>query len=72
MSSNTNIRELSLEQSFKEIEKLMSEMSESDISLEESFEKYKVGMDLLKHCGEKIDRVEKQIQILNENDIVNA
>lgn len=72
MSSNTNISELSLEQSFKEIEKLMSEMSESDISLEESFEKYKAGMDLLKHCGEKIDRVEKQIQILNENDIVNA
>lgn len=71
-NTNTNIDELSLEQSFKEIEKLMSEMSGSDISLEESFEKYKAGMDLLKHCGEKIDRVEKQIQILNENDIANA
>jgi len=63
MDQNT-INELSLEEAFKEIEKLMGEMSQ-DISLEESFEKYKLGMDLLKHCGEKIDRVEKQIQILD-------
>lgn len=49
----------------------MNEMSANDVSLEESFEKYKLGMDLLKHCGDKIDKVEKQIQILNANDIVN-
>lgn len=63
------IESLSLEQSFEEIENLMNEMSDGDISLENSFEKYKLGMELLKHCSEKIDNVEKQIKILNESDI---
>lgn len=64
-----DIESLSLEEGFAKIEELMNEMSEADVSLEESFEKYKLGMELLKHCSEKIDRVEKEIQILSEKDI---
>lgn len=64
-----DIESLSLEEGFAKIEELMNEMSDADVSLEESFEKYKLGMELLKHCSEKIDRVEKEIQILSEKDI---
>ena len=63
------IENLSLEESFAKIEELMNEMSEGDVSLTESFEKYKLGMELLAHCNEQIDGVEKQIQILSANDL---
>ena len=63
-----DIKELSLEEGFAKIEELMDEMADSEVTLEESFEKYKLGMQLLKHCNEKIDRVEKQIQIISDGD----
>lgn len=66
-----DITELSLEQGFEEIEKLMDEMSDTNITLEESFEKYKLGMELLKHCNDKIDRVEKEIKILTAEDLAD-
>ena len=37
-----------------------------EISLEDSFEKYKEGMALLKAAGEKIDTVEKAMLVLND------
>lgn len=67
-SENRNIDELSLEQAFLKIDELMNEMSDEDIPLEKSFELYKEGMDLLNHCNNKIDKVEKQIKELS-NDI---
>ncbi|MDO4188934.1 MAG: exodeoxyribonuclease VII small subunit [Lachnospiraceae bacterium] len=66
-----NIEELSLEEGFEKIEEIMNEMSDSDISLEESFEKYKLSMEILKHCSDKIDTVEKQIQILGVEDVLS-
>lgn len=63
------IEELSLEEGFKKIEELMQEMTDGEVSLEDSFEKYKLGMEILKHCSDKIDKVEKQIEILNAEDI---
>lgn len=68
MSQKIDINELSLEEGFEKIEELINEMSDADVSLEESFNKYKLGMDLVKHCGEQIERVEKQIiQLSNDN-----
>ena len=41
-------------------------MEERDISLEESFACYEKGMKLVKACNDKIDKVEKQIIVLSE------
>lgn len=72
MSSNIcedmKIDELSLEQAFDKIDELMNKMSENDIPLEESFELYKKGMELLNHCNSKIEKVEKQVKEI-QNDI---
>ena len=35
-------------------------------SLEESFRLYHRGMDMLKECSDRIDRVEKEIQVLDD------
>lgn len=58
-------KEVTLEQAFERLEQVISEM-EKESSLEESFRMYHQGMELLKACNDKIDRVEKQIRILDE------
>ena len=59
------LKDLSLEDAFVKVEELMDKMNGEDVALEESFGMYKEGMELLKHCNDIIDKVEKQIEILN-------
>jgi exodeoxyribonuclease VII small subunit len=58
--------EKTLEESFGELEEIIQALESREISLEDSFTKYKEGMELLKLCNDKIDRVEKQMLILND------
>lgn len=53
---------------FEEIEQLIDEMEDPGQSLEDSFDKYKRGVLLIKECSEKIDRVEKELKILEEEN----
>lgn len=62
-------QELSLEASLTKLEQVMEELGSSELSLEESFAKYKEGMDLLLKCNQAIDKVEKELMILEENGI---
>lgn len=55
----------SLEELFSQIEGVISGMEEDEVSLEDAFSLYQKGISLVKRCNEKIDRVEKEIQILN-------
>ena len=48
------------------MEGLLEALESREISLEDSFEKYKEGMELLKTAGEKIDTVEKAMLVLND------
>ena len=59
-------KEQTLEEIFKEMEGLREALESREISLEDSFEKYKEGMELLKAAGEKIDTVEKAMLVLND------
>jgi exodeoxyribonuclease VII small subunit len=61
------VQELSLEQSLAKLEQVMEELGSPELSLEESFTKYKEGMDLLMQCNQAIDKVEKELMILEEN-----
>ncbi len=56
----------SLEEAFEQIEGMIEQLEEEDITLEDSFRAYQEGMKLLKYCDEKIDRVEKQVLKINE------
>ena len=58
--------EQTLEEIFGEMEGLLEALESREISLEDSFEKYKEGMALLKAAGEKIDTVEKAMLVLND------
>ena len=59
-------KEQTLEEIFGEMEGLLEALESREISLEDSFEKCKEGMALLKAAGEKIDTVEKAMLVLND------
>ena len=56
-----------LESVFQELDEVVKKLETNEASLEESFQLYHKGMDLLKVCNEKIDTVEKKMMILDEN-----
>ena len=58
-----------LEESLAELEQVMESMESSELSLEQSFALYKKGMDLLLQCNQAIDKVEKELMLLEENGI---
>lgn len=60
-----NQEEKTLEQLFGELEQVTAAL-EQENSLEESFKLYHRGMDMLKACSDRIDRVEKEIQVLDD------
>ena len=59
--------ELTLEQAFSSLDAIVEKLESREISLEDSFTEYKKGMDLLKMCNDKIDRVEKKMLQINED-----
>ena len=59
--------EQKLEVVFDELDKVVKQLEGDSISLEESFQLYHKGMDLLNVCNEKIDAVEKKMMILDDN-----
>ena len=61
-----SLEEQSLEEIFSDLEQTIKEMEEGEISLEESFQLYHQGMDMLKACNRKIDKVEKKMLLLDE------
>ncbi|MGN0431895.1 MAG: exodeoxyribonuclease VII small subunit [Lachnospiraceae bacterium] len=58
---------MSLEENFAKLEEAVAKLEAEDISLEESFRIYKEGMELLRQCNTDIDKVEKQVLLLNES-----
>ena len=59
---------LSIEEIFTELDGIIRNLENGEVSLEDSFKYYESGMKLVKTCGGKIDKVEKQILVLNGNN----
>lgn len=59
--------EKTLENSFEELEEIISKLEDNETNLDDSFRLYQQGIKLLKTCNDSIDKVEKKIIILNEN-----
>ena len=61
------MKDKSLEEVFEELDEVVEKLEETTISLEDSFGLYHKGMELLKVCNDKIDKVEKKMLILDED-----
>lgn len=60
--------EETLEQKMEQLERLLAQMEEENLGLEDSFGLYQKGMELVKQCNLSIDRVEKQLLTIQEED----
>ena len=61
---------MKIEERFVELDKIVKELELGELTLEKSFELYKKGMDMIKDCNKDIDKVEKQLIILQNTDSV--
>lgn len=56
-----------LEEMFRNLEELIGKMENEEITLEQTFDLYNKGMELLKKCSLSIDEAEKKVLVLDQN-----
>ena len=56
-----------LAESFSEIDSIIGKLENADTGLEEAFNLYKEVMKLVKQCNASIDKVEKELIVLEES-----
>lgn len=59
-------KEMKLEETFEKLNEIMVKLEEPSVSLEDSFSLYQEGIKLLKLCNDSIDKVEKELIVLDE------
>lgn len=62
---------LSIEENFTLLDELLKRLEGDELTLEESFETYAKGLELVRQCRESIDKVEKKVLILEESGDVH-
>lgn len=60
-----------IEEAMEALDQIAKRLESNDITLEESFQIYKEGMELLQYCSKKIDTVEKKMLQMNEDGTVS-
>lgn len=55
-----------LEELFDGLEEVVAAMEQPEVPLEESFRLYHKGMDMLKSCNDRLDRIEKEMLVLDD------
>ena len=59
----------SFEQAMEELEQLVAKMESGELPLEASLAAYQSGSELVKYCAAQLERVEKQVRVL-EGDML--
>jgi exodeoxyribonuclease VII small subunit len=62
---NTMEQEQTLEELFARAEELVGKLQDPEISLEDSFEAYQQGMQIIRACNSRIDQVEKKMLMMD-------
>ena len=61
-------KKLSIEESLEQIDEILNRVEAKETGLEESFRLYERGLKLIKDAEAGIDKIEKEIRILNEEE----
>lgn len=59
---------LTFQDSLDRLEEIVDQLESGEATIEDSLELYKKGMFYLKECNEKIDKVEKEIEIIQKEN----
>ncbi len=60
-------KDQTLEQAFSSLDEILEKMESDELSLDDSFALYSKGLELLKFCNEKIEKIETDIKLVTEN-----
>ena len=66
-----NVTNLSFEQAFERLNKVVELIEGGDVSLEESIKYYEIGILLKNHCEEKLKNAETKIKKVVDNKVKN-
>lgn len=58
--------QMTLEEAFERLDEIMEALENRETSLEDSFQIYQKGMELIRQCSQKIDLVEKKVLVMDE------
>ena len=64
-----NTENVGIEDNFEQLEDIISKMQSDRITLEQSVELYNKGLSLVQDCNNQIEKIEKQIKIIEEGNI---
>ena len=64
-----NTENVGIEDNFEQLEDIISKMQSDRITLEQSFELYNKGLSLVQDCNNQIEKIDKQIKIIEEGNI---
>lgn len=57
-----------IEESFEKLDKIVSQLGDGSLSMNEAFKLYKEGVQLVNNCNNMLDKVEKQLVVLNGSE----
>ncbi len=69
MANNTDNKneKTGLEERFSMIEDILEKMEDEDVTLDQSFDLYKQGIEQIKAANADLDRIEKAMLVINED-----
>ena len=67
MEQKNKKKEMGLEERFAAIELILDQMEDENVTLDESFELYKKGMEQMKAANQALDQIEKAMLVMNES-----
>jgi exodeoxyribonuclease VII small subunit len=59
--------EIKFEDALKKLEKIVEDLENGDLSLDEALKKYQEGLELSRVCSQRLDSAKKKIDVLAKN-----
>ncbi|MFA5144887.1 MAG: exodeoxyribonuclease VII small subunit [Candidatus Omnitrophota bacterium] len=59
--------EIKFEEALKKLEKIVEDLEQGDMSLDEALKKYQEGIELSRVCNQRLESAKKKIDILVKN-----
>ncbi len=60
--------EMKFEEALKRLERIVQDLEDGDLPLDEACEKYEEGIRLSKACAKKLEQAKKKVEILLKNE----
>lgn len=67
MSEEQTKQNVSLEETFEQIETIIEQLESPEVTLDDSFRLYQAGVEKLKMCNLLLDTVEKKMQVMQSD-----